>query len=114
MSADRSGLALALALAGGPRRRRRCPASTSAPAPIWPRPTSGAAKPLEARTANFMLFGAAERGCDALIRTLLSEGASTEARNAGGNSALEIAAAMGQSATVALLIEADAESTDRT
>ena len=68
-----------------------------------------AAKPLEARSANFMLFDAAERGCDALIRTLLAEGATTEARNAVGNSALEIAAARGRSATVALLIEAGAD-----
>ena len=39
-----------------------------------------------------MLFDAAERGCDDLSRTLLGEGASTAARNAGGNTALEIAA----------------------
>ena len=97
MSADRRlALALALALAGGAAAAQEVPGAHQRACADLTEAHRRAAKPLEARTANFMLFGAAERGCDALIRTLLAEGASTEARNAGGNSALEIAAAMGQ------------------
>ena len=110
MSADRRlALALALALAGGSVAAQEAPGEHQRACADLAEAHRRAAKPLEARAANFMLFDAAERGCDALIGTLLAEGASTEARNAGGNSALEIAAAMGQSATVALLIEAGAD-----
>jgi len=61
-------------------------------------------KPLSVRKANFFLFDAAARGCDALMDQFLEAGASITARDRFGNTPLGIAARMGQRETVKRLI----------
>ncbi len=60
--------------------------------------------PVERRTLDFLLFDAAERGCDDLIRDFLAAGASPATRNGQGDTALTVAAPMGQTASAELLI----------
>lgn len=60
---------------------------------------------LNARTLNFLLFDAAEHGCIDLMRHFLDLGASIEARNRGGNTALQIAARAGERKAVKVLLE---------
>lgn len=67
-----------------------------------------APKPLPARKLNFLLFDAAGRGCDDLVRAFLDAGASVAARDRFGNTALTIAARMGETETVLLLLDAGA------
>lgn len=64
-----------------------------------------AQEPLSARNLNFFLFDAAAAGCDSLVLRFLDEGASIQARDRFGNSALSIAARMGKRSTVETLLE---------
>lgn len=60
---------------------------------------------LQDRDLDFFLFGAAARGCEALVRRFLDLGASTEARDRVGNTALLLAAKAGKKKIVRALIE---------
>ncbi len=60
----------------------------------------------ESRQLNELLFEAAEKGLTDDVKTLLSEGASVEARDRFGNTALLLAALSGKYHTVQALIDA--------
>ena len=55
---------------------------------------------LNSRALNFLLFDAAERGCLELAQRFLDLGASVKARDRAGNTALSIAARMGEAKVV--------------
>ena len=60
------------------------------------------------RDLNFMLFKAAKSGCTELMEQLLVAGAAVEARDRFANTPLTLAAAAGQDAAIALLLDAGA------
>lgn len=60
---------------------------------------------LDTRRLNFMLFDAAERGCVHLSTQLLDLGASVQARDRFGNTALLLASRAGENRAVELLLE---------
>lgn len=66
-------------------------------------------KPADQREIDFLLFDAAERGCDALVEMFLEAGALVATRDRSGNTALSVAAKMGQATTVELLVAAGAD-----
>ena len=61
-------------------------------------------QPVEKRQLDFLVFDAAERGCDDQLAGFLDAGASAVARDGRGDSALNVAARMGQTASVELLL----------
>ena len=58
---------------------------------------------------NAMLFSAAEKGCEPLVKKLLDAGASLEARDGRGFNPLARAAKSGQKEIVALLLDRGAQ-----
>ncbi len=60
---------------------------------------------LEHRRIDFQLFEAAERGCSRLVADLVGAGASVQARNRFGNTAMMLAASAGHGKIVAYLVE---------
>ncbi len=64
------------------------------------------ARGAEFRQLNLRLFDAAEKGDTAMIADLLAEGASVEARDRFGNTALLRAARTGRTRTIKVLLEA--------
>ena len=86
--------------------------------PLVPRPAPGDAPSCDAvkqdyaskhdmmnsETLNFLLFDAADAGCEDLVEQFLADGAPIEARNRIGNTALIIAARSGRLNVVTLLL----------
>lgn len=64
---------------------------------------------MNGRTLNFLLFDAASRGCLELVQRFIDEGASIEARDRSGNTALLLAARAGETKTVRFLLDAGAD-----
>jgi ankyrin repeat protein len=100
---------LLLAMAVGHRAHAQVPGPHAAICAEIAQRRAMAREPLSAREINFLLFDAAERGCDAEATAFLDAGASVAARDRSGDTALSIAAQMGHESTMALLLARGAD-----